>query len=109
MPLNLLAWEGVGAAMRVRFSEVFTQRPDGCVTPKVPVVLGGVRIEPGTDFGCRVRIGGVHFAAVRGRDLEIERSGGVVHVLRHYASPARGPRPLPRAHHRHEVGVPVEA
>jgi hypothetical protein len=96
--------------MRVRFSDVFTVNGDGSVSAKGPVVIGGVRLDPGMDFGCRVRIGTVHFAAVKGRDLEVERQGGVTYVLRPYLRPPRpDERPLPRHRLASGHGVPVEA
>lgn len=98
-------------SMRVRFDEVFTVNGDGSVMAKVPVVIGGVFVNPGVEFGCRVRIGTVHFAGVKGRDLEVERQGGVTFVLRPYARPPRPEREhaLPRHRLCAEPGVPVEA
>ena len=75
--------------MRVAFSEVFTVNGDGSISPKVPVVVGGVQLSPGMDFGRRVRLGTVHFAAVAGRDLEVEQQGGVTYLLRPYVPPPR--------------------
>ena len=95
--------------MRVRFTEVFSVNGDGSVSAKVPVVIGGVYVPAGMDFGCRVRIGTVHFAAVKGRDLEVERQGGVTYILRPYVRPPRPERPLPRHRFLGEPGVPVEA
>ena len=75
--------------MRVRFNEVFTVNGDGSISPKVPVVVGGVKLDPGMDFGRRVRLGTVHFAAVAGRDLEVDQQAGVTYLLRPYVPPAR--------------------
>ena len=75
--------------MRVRFNELFTVNGDGSISPKVPVVVGGVKLDPGMDFGRRVRLGNVHFAAVAGRDLEVEEQAGVTYLLRPYVPPAR--------------------
>lgn len=95
--------------MRVRFGEVFSVHGDGSISAKGPVVIGGVRLDPGMGFGSRVRIGTVHFAGVKGRDLEVERQGGVTYVLRPYLRPPRPERPLPPRHRRvPEPGVPVE-
>jgi hypothetical protein len=81
--------------MRVRFNDVFRVNGDGSISPKVPVVVGGVHLEPGFDFGRRVRLGNVHFAAVAGRDLEVEHHSGVTYLVRPYLAPPRGPEPLP--------------
>jgi len=75
--------------VRVRFDDVFSINAAGSVCAKVPVVLGGVRIEPGMEFGRRVRVGTVHFAGVAGRDLEVEQQAGVLYVMRPYV-------PVPR-------------
>lgn len=75
--------------MRVRFTEVFAVNGDGSISPKVPVVVGGVKLDPGMDFGRRVRLGNVHFAAVAGRDLEVDEQAGVTYLLRPYVPPPR--------------------
>jgi hypothetical protein len=81
--------------MRVRFDEVFTVNGDGSISPKVPVVVGGVQLNPGMDFGRRVRLGTVHFAAVAGRDLEVDQQAGVLYLLRPYVPPPRDRAPSP--------------
>ena len=75
--------------MRVRFNDVFAVNGDGSISPKVPVVVGGVQLNPGMDFGRRVRLGTVHFAAVAGRDLEVDQQAGVLYLLRPYVPPSR--------------------
>jgi hypothetical protein len=83
--------------MRVRFNDVFTVNGDGSISPKQPIMVGGVQLTPGMDFGRRVRLGNVHFAAVAGRDLEIEQQGGMTYLVRPYVPPSRDrPRPPPR-------------
>jgi len=83
--------------MRVRFRDVFHVHPDGSVAPRMPVVVGGVQLAPGVEFGRRVRIGSVHFAAVAGRDLEVEANAGTLFLLRTYVPPPdrRAPPPPP--------------
>ena len=82
--------------MRVAFNEVFTVNGDGSISPKGPVVVGGVQLNPGMDFGRRVRLGNVHFAAVVGRDLEVDLQAGVTYLLRPYVPPTRDAlAPLP--------------
>lgn len=81
--------------MRVSFHDVFAVKGDGSISPKVPVVVGGVKLDPGMDFGRRVRLGNVHFAAVAGRDLEVDQQGGVTYLLRPYVPPARDRAPSP--------------
>ncbi|MFA5943748.1 MAG: hypothetical protein WC876_04690 [Candidatus Thermoplasmatota archaeon] len=82
--------------MRVAFNEVFTVNGDGGISPKGTVVVGGVQLNPGMDFGRRVRLGTIHFAAVAGRDLEVDYQAGVTYLLRPYVPPTRdAPAPLP--------------
>lgn len=84
--------------MRVRFNDVFRVNHDGSISATVPVVVGGVRLDPGAQFGRRVRLGHVHFAGVAGRDLEVDVQGGVTYLVRPYVPPpAEGPRPPPMA------------
>ncbi|HEX2065401.1 MAG TPA: hypothetical protein VHI93_01175 [Candidatus Thermoplasmatota archaeon] len=62
--------------MRVPFERVFSTNADGSIAPKVPVRVGGVARAPGSEFGARVRLGSVvDFAALRGRDLEVDIDG----------------------------------
>jgi len=82
--------------LRVRFGELFHINGGGSVSAKVPVVIGGVRVEPGMEFGRRVRLGTVHFAAVAGRDLEVEQQNGVTYLVRPYVPPNRDRPMLPR-------------
>jgi hypothetical protein len=78
--------------MRVPFGLVFTINGDGSVTPKVPIRIGGVAREPGSEFGARVRIGNLHIAALRGRDLEVAVEGqGYVLVHPHRSRSQRLP------------------
>jgi hypothetical protein len=83
--------------MRVPFERVFATNADGSITPKVPVRIGGVAREPGSEFGARVRLGSVtDFAALRGRDLEVNREGQgyiLVHPYRSRVTPRREATP----------------
>lgn len=81
--------------MRVRFNDVFAANGDGSFSPKVPIMVGGVHLTPGMDFGRRVRLGTVHFAAVAGRDLEVDQQAGMTYLLRPYVPPARDRAALP--------------
>lgn len=97
--------------MRVRFNEVFQVNGDGSISAKVPVVIGGVQVNPGVEFGRRVRLGNVHFAAVAGRDLDVEQQSGLTYLLRPYVPPThdRGAAPprMPSAMTREPM--PLEA
>lgn len=94
----VLTWEDrIPLFMRVRFNDVFNVNGDGSITPKVPVVVGGVQLNPGMDFGRRIRIGNVHFAGVAGRDLEVEHQAGITYLVRPYIAPRLDRDPSPPA------------
>ena len=82
--------------MRVRFNDMFHVNGDGSISPRVPIVVGGVPLHPGVEFGRRVRLGNVHFAGVAGRDLEVDQQQGVYYLLRPSVAPmAEQPPPPP--------------
>ena len=64
--------------MRVSFYQVFNVNPDGSVSPKVTVAIGGVTMGPGVAFQRGVAFAGVEIAAHVGKDLEVEQQGNVV-------------------------------
>jgi hypothetical protein len=66
--------------MRVPFSQVFSQNPDGTVTPRSQVTIGGVTMGPGVTFTRGVAFSGIDIASMAGRDLEVEYQGQVVVV-----------------------------
>jgi hypothetical protein len=64
--------------MRVSFYQVFNVSPDGAVTPKTTVVVGGVTMTPGVTFRRGVSFSGVDIAEHIGKDLEVEYQGDTV-------------------------------
>jgi len=66
--------------MRVSFDEVFQTSPDGAITPKATVTIGGVTMGPGVTFTRGVVFSGVDIANYEGHDLEVEKQadGAVV-------------------------------
>lgn len=98
------------AAVRVRFNDVFRVNQDGSISARVPAVVGGVRLDPGAQFGRRVRLGNVHFAGVAGRDLEVDVQGGVTYLVRPYVPPPReASRPPPMASAMATEPMPIAA
>jgi hypothetical protein len=97
--------------MRVRFNEMFAVNGDGSITPKVPIVVGGIPLEPGQEFGRRIRLGNVHFAGVAGRDLEVDRQQGIYYLLRPYVPPTleRPVAPPPMVSAMATEPMPVDA
>ena len=67
--------------MRVPFSSLFEQNPDGSLTPKVPVRRGGAQVMPGVPFGGSVSFVGVNFAQYVGKDLEVEVKEDGVYLI----------------------------
>jgi len=66
--------------MRVPFSQVFAQNPDGTVTPRTQVSVGGVTMGPGVTFTRGVVFSGIDIASMAGHDLDVEYQGQVVVV-----------------------------
>ena len=65
--------------MRVSFDQVFQINPNGFITPRAPVRIGGVRTEPGAAFIRGIASSGVDIANYEGHDLEVEQeSDGTV-------------------------------
>jgi len=63
---------------RVNFNSIFEQRPDGTLTPRQRIRIGGVELGPGVIFSRGVAFGGVDFTQFIGRDLDIETDGDVL-------------------------------
>ena len=63
--------------MRVRFTDVFQQNPDGSCTPRVQVTIHGVTVGPFSPGA----FSGLDIAKYAGKDLEVEiHSDGRVEV-----------------------------
>jgi hypothetical protein len=64
--------------MRVPYSQVFQINPNGSVSPRGQVQIGGVTMGgPGVSFTVGVTMGGIDIASKAGHDLEIELAGDV--------------------------------
>jgi hypothetical protein len=70
--------------MRVSFDQVFQTNPNGSVSPKMTVVIGGVTMTPGVSFTTGVSFGGLDVASLKGKDLEVDQSNGVTTIKGHY-------------------------
>lgn len=70
--------------MRVSFNEVFQTNPDGSISPRSVVCVGGVTMSPGVAFTQGVSFGGLDLASLGGRDLEIEQEPGRIIIKGHY-------------------------
>jgi hypothetical protein len=70
--------------MRVPYDQVFAVNPDGSVSPKVAVRIGGIQMGPGVAFGRGVQFAGLDLAAIRGCDLEVESYGNLYEIKGYY-------------------------
>ena len=72
--------------MRVPFSEIFQVNPNGSISPKTKIIIGGVTMAPGVSFTKGVSFSGVDIASHAGHDLEIERQENAVIIKAIYKS-----------------------
>lgn len=70
--------------MRVPFGQIFISNPDGSVSPRMPVQVGGVTMGPGVTFTRGVSFGGMDVASLQGKWLEIDQLGGVTIIKGYY-------------------------
>jgi hypothetical protein len=63
--------------MRVSFSTIFTQHPDGSLEPRQRIRVGGVALGPGVRFSRGAVFGGIDFHQFIGHDFEVETDGDV--------------------------------
>ena len=70
--------------VRVPFTQVFQVNPDGTVTPRAPVQIGGIQMGPGVTFGRGVQFAGVDLAAIQGSDLEVTTQGSLSVITGYY-------------------------
>jgi len=64
--------------MRYRFEQIFKELPDGRLTPKRRLRVGGVELGPGVIFSKGVSFSGIDFTLFRGHDIEAEEENGVL-------------------------------
>lgn len=67
--------------MRIRFWEVFEENPNGSISPRTTIKVGGVILSPGVSFTKGVTFGGVDFFNYYGMDLEVDNVESIL-VLR---------------------------
>ncbi len=75
---------------RVKFSEVFEEKSEGALSPKVPIEINGVNFVAGTLFSKGVIYGGIDFHLYMNRDIAIQNSeveeetDGIFHIVGFY-------------------------
>ena len=72
--------------MRVRFEEIFKENPNGSISPKTTIRIGGVTLSPGVSFSKGVSFGGVDFFDYYGMDLEVDQEKTIIIVKGFYNS-----------------------
>ncbi len=70
--------------MRVSYDQIFQVNPDGSVSPRMQVTIGGVTMGPGVAFRSGASFSGVDVASKRGKDIDIEKQGDVVVIKGFY-------------------------
>lgn len=69
---------------RLKFFDIFQQNPDGSLTPKRVIQVGGITFGPGVAFGRGVSFGGVDFFQYQNNDVAVEEQGGVLIIKGFY-------------------------
>jgi len=63
------------------FKEIFQENPDGSLTPKQRIKIGGVIIGPNTTLQSGVSVGGVIFHNYKYLDIATEENGdGILEI-----------------------------
>ena len=63
--------------MRIKFWEIFQENPNGSISPRTIIRIGGVTLSPGVSFVKGVTFGGVDFFNYYGMDFEIDKNGTI--------------------------------
>ncbi len=70
--------------MRYRFEDLFTINPDGSITPRTVIQIGGITMSPGVTFGSGVSFSGVDIHRFKGCDIEADKKGKVIQIKGFY-------------------------
>ena len=54
----------------VEYNQVFTINPNGTISPRIPVRIGGITMGPGVSFGSGVLIGGLNLIEFKNRNIQ---------------------------------------
>lgn len=58
---------------RVKFTDVFEEKSDGSLSPKVPIEINGVSFNSETIFPVGVIFGGIDFHLYKNRDIAVQK------------------------------------
>ena len=71
--------------MKYKFHEIFRENPNGSLTPKITINVGGTAtFGSGVTFSPGVSFGGVNFFNYKGLDIEAEEKKGVLVIKGFY-------------------------
>lgn len=65
-------------SMRYKFSDVFTENPDGTLSPTRQIRVGFVSFGPNISFGPDAALGGINFHQFKGHDLGADEENDVL-------------------------------
>jgi len=76
---------------RIPFNEVFTENPDGSLTPLREINVSGVNLGTGVSFQRGVTINGVNFSEYKQFDIAAENINGILVIKGYYEPPPSQP------------------
>lgn len=65
---------------RYSFDEIFYSLPDGSITPKKRIKVGGIEFGPGVTFGPGVFFAGVDFHKYKNLDIAADEEGETLEI-----------------------------
>jgi len=65
---------------KYKFLDVFTENPDGSLSPRVSILVNGITFNPGVSFGRGVSFGGIDFHQYKYFDIAGEMINNVLIV-----------------------------
>lgn len=69
---------------RLHFLDVFTENPDGSLTPKKQIHINGINFGPGIVFQKGVAFGGIDFHLYKYWDIACEENGDILIIKGFY-------------------------
>lgn len=70
--------------MRYNFNQLFRENPDGSLTPRFNIKIGGVTFGPSITFTKGVSFSGINVFDFKGSDIEVEQEGDVLVIKGFY-------------------------
>ena len=70
--------------MKYNFNQIFLENPNGTLTPRLTVQIGGAIFGPQVNFGPGVSFGGVNIFDFKGFPIEAEEENGILIIKGFY-------------------------